>query len=238
MKEAIKKILDISDKTYYNWKNQNRPIILLLELCFSENELNTFLINNEKPYKISYADDYFFSLYHSLMHYIVSNDGSKALFTTLFNNKDVNIYNLENQILNEFTEKNLDNYDIIEYFNKKPDKKLLLYIFYNIDNNWLILEESLIKYKWLKIYFEIFKLSIEKNIYDEIFGQPNKDIDVCIVPRPPFLFASYHNSDLIEDKYLYILLEIKESMIDGTYKNLPKYSPYDSEFNLHTKTIE
>lgn len=205
---------------------------------FSENELNTFLINNEKPYKISYADNYFSSLYRSLMHYIVSNEGSKALFTTLFNNKDVNIYNIENLILNEFTEKNLDNYDIIEYFNKKPDKKLLLYIFYNIDNKWLILEESLIEYKWLIIYFEIFKLSIEKNIYDEIFGQPNKDIDKCVVPRPPFLFASYHNNDLIEDKYLYILLEIKKSIIDGTYKNLPKYSPYDSEFNLHTKTIE
>lgn len=238
MKEAIKKILDISDKTYYNWKNQNRPIILLLELCFSENELNTFLINNQKPYKISYADNYFFTLYRSLMHYIVSNEGSKALFTTLFNNKDANRYHIEDLILDEFTKKNLDNYDIIKYFNEKPDEKLLLYIFYNIDNNWLILKESLKEDKWLIIYFEIFKLSIEMNIYDEVFGQPNKDIDECVVPKPPLLFASYHNNDVVEDKYSDILLEIKKSIIDGKYKNLAKYSPYDSAFNLHTKTIE
>ena len=43
MKENIKKILDISDKTYYNWKNQNRPIIELLHKYFQDNEITEFL---------------------------------------------------------------------------------------------------------------------------------------------------------------------------------------------------
>ncbi len=43
MKEAIKKILDISDKTYYNWKNQNRPIVKLLEKYFEDEDLSEFI---------------------------------------------------------------------------------------------------------------------------------------------------------------------------------------------------
>ena len=43
MQENIKKILDISDKTYYNWKNQNRPIIELLHKYFTDSEIEEFL---------------------------------------------------------------------------------------------------------------------------------------------------------------------------------------------------
>lgn len=43
MKEKIKLILDISDKTYYNWKKEKRPVILLLEKYFSKEDLNQFL---------------------------------------------------------------------------------------------------------------------------------------------------------------------------------------------------
>ncbi|MCT7472945.1 hypothetical protein [Aliarcobacter cryaerophilus] len=47
MKEHIKKILDISDKTYYNWKNQNRPIIELLYKYFTDSEIEEFLQTGE-----------------------------------------------------------------------------------------------------------------------------------------------------------------------------------------------
>ena len=47
MKENIKKILDISDKTYYNWKNQNRPIIELLHKYFTDSEIEEFLQTGE-----------------------------------------------------------------------------------------------------------------------------------------------------------------------------------------------
>ncbi|MDD3497848.1 MAG: hypothetical protein PHH92_10740 [Aliarcobacter skirrowii] len=42
MKEAIKKLLDISDVSYYRWKKE-RPIFDLLETYFTKDELNEFL---------------------------------------------------------------------------------------------------------------------------------------------------------------------------------------------------
>ena len=43
MKQSVKKILDIADKTYYNWKKEGRPIIELLEKYFTEDDLEEFL---------------------------------------------------------------------------------------------------------------------------------------------------------------------------------------------------
>ncbi|PHO13318.1 hypothetical protein CPG38_03740 [Malaciobacter marinus] len=237
MKEAIKKILDISDKTYYNWKNQNRPIISLLELCFNERELESFLKNLRKPYKIAYADRNYLRLSNNLIEFIVFSKATKAFFSILFNNKMHPNKNIDENVLNEYQSKRIDNYDLINYFNNKPNTDLLLYVYENMENDWLLFRES-IETKWILEYFEILKLSIEKNIFDEIFGDPNKDIEECIVPIPPQLFASYENNILIEEKYLYILLEIKESIIDGTFQELPKYSPYDQAFNLKTVSIK
>ncbi len=42
-KEVIKEILTIADKTFYNYKNENRPIINLLEKYFSKEELQEFI---------------------------------------------------------------------------------------------------------------------------------------------------------------------------------------------------
>ncbi len=47
MKESIKKVLDIADKTYYNWKKENRPIISLLEKYFTKEDLEEFLSTNK-----------------------------------------------------------------------------------------------------------------------------------------------------------------------------------------------
>lgn len=43
MKESIKKLLDIADKSYYNYKKQGRPIIALLEKYFDKEDLEEFL---------------------------------------------------------------------------------------------------------------------------------------------------------------------------------------------------
>ena len=43
MKNSVKKILNVSDKTYYNWKKGIRPIIKLLEQYFSKEDLEEFL---------------------------------------------------------------------------------------------------------------------------------------------------------------------------------------------------
>lgn len=44
MKNSIKKILEISDKTYYNWRD--RPIITLLEKYFTKDDLEEYLETN------------------------------------------------------------------------------------------------------------------------------------------------------------------------------------------------
>jgi hypothetical protein len=43
MKSAITKILDIADRTYYNWKRERRPIIGLLEKYFTNDDLEEYL---------------------------------------------------------------------------------------------------------------------------------------------------------------------------------------------------
>jgi hypothetical protein len=43
MIETIVKILGVSKNSYWNYKNQNRPIILLLEKYFSKEDLQEFL---------------------------------------------------------------------------------------------------------------------------------------------------------------------------------------------------
>ncbi len=43
MKEAIKKILDIKERTLYNWRKEQKPIVLLLEKYFTGDEIEEFL---------------------------------------------------------------------------------------------------------------------------------------------------------------------------------------------------
>lgn len=43
MKKAILKLLDVSDKTFYNWKKEKRPILELLEKYFTKEDLEEFL---------------------------------------------------------------------------------------------------------------------------------------------------------------------------------------------------
>jgi len=43
MKQAIKEILSIADKTYYNWKKEKRPIMSFLEKYFTQEEIEEFL---------------------------------------------------------------------------------------------------------------------------------------------------------------------------------------------------
>lgn len=46
MKQSISKLLDISERSYYTWKKENRPIIEFLEKYFTESDLEEFLQTN------------------------------------------------------------------------------------------------------------------------------------------------------------------------------------------------
>lgn len=43
MKQAISKFLDVTDRTVYNWKNENRPIIGFLYTYFQKNDLYEYI---------------------------------------------------------------------------------------------------------------------------------------------------------------------------------------------------
>ena len=43
MKQQIKQILDIADRTYYNWKREQTPVLSLLEKYFTKEDLEEFL---------------------------------------------------------------------------------------------------------------------------------------------------------------------------------------------------
>ena len=42
-REIYMKLFDVSINTYYNWKKENRPIIILLEKYFTNDDLKEFL---------------------------------------------------------------------------------------------------------------------------------------------------------------------------------------------------
>lgn len=78
LKEQIKKILDISDKTYYNWKNQSRPIISLLEKYFTEEDIQEFL-DTGKIFKFENITSEF--LFSNQLLYVESFAKSKSLLS-------------------------------------------------------------------------------------------------------------------------------------------------------------
>lgn len=240
-KKLICKLLGISEKSYYRWK-EDRKIFLLLEQCFSNSDLESFLATEQKPYKIEFADKYFVGLYEELSKFIVFNKGVKALFSAFYNNNNIISTNIEEDILKQYKESNLDNFDVVSYFNNKPSKELLLYIKENQKVNWDIYKNSVSErgHGWLVLYIEILLIAIEKNIYDKVFGQPNKEniIEECLVPPTPSFFGIYTNMYRIQEKYIQILSEVKEAIINNNYDSLPKYDAFVSTFDMNTEPLK
>jgi len=244
MKKVISELIGNNSKTIYRWSKENRPIIKLLEMCFTKNELASFLKTGKKPYKIEFADKYFIGLYRDFSNYIVYNKGVKALFTAIQKNNfddDIKDDNIDQAILNLYKNSMLNSFDVKAYFNKKPNYELFLYIKENKKFNWDIYRDSIrnSEHSWLMLYFEIIILSIEKNIYDIVFGQPNKNpsIERCLVPFPPDFFGTYANVYKIQEKYINILSSVKNAILSDTYKLLPEYHSLESSFDMNTEPL-
>lgn len=235
-KKLICELLGISEKSYYRWKEE-RKIFSLLEQCFSNGDLESFLISGKKPYKIEFADHYFHGLYEVLAHYIVKNNGSKAFFSAILKN---GVNDIDNTILELHKNNILDSNDVTSYFNQKPSNELILYIKENHKTNWSSFKLSVSErgHEWLFLYFEIFLLSIEKNISDMIFGRQDKGIYECLVPYPPSFFGIYTNVYRIQEKYINILNDVKKAIINNNYKYLPKYDVYNGSFNMGTEPLD
>lgn len=236
-KKLICELLGISEKSYYRWKEE-RKIFKLLEYCFSNSDLQKFLETGKKPYKINIIDNSFHSLYREFVEFIIFSEAAKALFVAI----DQGVPILDKNILHLYENKKIDEYDLLIYFNNKPNENLLMYINENINNDWDIFKQMNDdrddRDEWMKIYLDIIFLATKKDIFDIIFGQPNKDIDDCFVPIPPMLFSYYHNVDKVNNKYKDILLTIKEAIINDNYFKLPKYSAFNSTFNLKIKSFD
>ncbi|QNM90613.1 hypothetical protein HOO34_02465 [Aliarcobacter cryaerophilus] len=135
MKENIKKILDISDKTYYNWKNQNRPIIELLHKYFQDNEITEFLETG----RISRLED-------NKDQELLNNEASKIYnhFISVLYSKDKSLLRLFLVVINNANETsanlNLNFIDLVlEAEGNKKDKINLLKEFSKISQSSNIL---------------------------------------------------------------------------------------------------
>ncbi len=240
MYKTISRLVGNTERTIFSWKQQNRPIIKLLEVSFTKNELENFLETGEKPYKIEFADKYFVGLYEEFARYIVFNKGAKALFAAI--DKGASNKNIEKIILQEYKESNLDDFDVVSYFNNKPSKELLLYVFENKKTNWDIFKNSVNEggHGWLVLYVEILLIATKKNMYDKVFGQPNKEnkVEKCLVPPAPDFFGVYTNMNRILKKYEQILTSVKNAIVNEQYELLPKYDVFLSPFDMSTEPIK
>ena len=161
MKENIKKILDISDKTYYNCKNQNRPIIELLHKYFQDNEITEFLETG----RISRLED-------NKDQELLNNEASKIYnhFISVLYLKDKSLLRLFLVVINNANETsanlNLNFIDLVfESEGSKKDKINLLKEFNKTVQNNNILFFYSIKYMFLNNFETI---SYSSNSYEDL----------------------------------------------------------------------
>ena len=140
MKENIKKILDISDKTYYNWKNQNRPIIELLHKYFQDNEITEFLetgrisrLEDNKDQEL--LNNEASKIYNHFISVLYLKDKSiLKLFLVVINNANETSANLNLNFIDlvfESKGSKKDKINLIKEFNKTVQNNNILF-FYSI----------------------------------------------------------------------------------------------------------
>lgn len=140
MKENIKKILDISDKTYYNWKNQNRPIIELLHKYFQDNEITEFLetgrisrLENNKDQEL--LNNEASKIYNHFISVLYLKDKSLLkLFLVVINNANETSANLNLNFIDlvfESKGSKKDKINLLKEFNKTVQNNNILF-FYSI----------------------------------------------------------------------------------------------------------
>ena len=140
MKENIKKILDISDKTYYNWKNQNRPIIELLHKYFQDNEITEFLetgrisrLEDNKDQEL--LNNEASKIYNHFISVLYLKDKSLLkLFLVVINNANETSANLNLNFIDlvfECEGSKKDKINLLKKFNKTVQNNNILF-FYSI----------------------------------------------------------------------------------------------------------
>jgi hypothetical protein len=239
MVELICKILHIGKTTYYRYLKENYPIIKFLN-SFSKSELED-LLETGTIYKINFANEFFTKLNNEFITYIIKNEGSKALMTTIFNETNINESNLNELVIKQYDNRLISNTDLSEFIKDPLSKELLLYILDNKKEEWKPFLASLDdENNWLIDYFTILKLSIEKNIYDLIFSNENHRIYTRALPKVPTKiinkpkFSKKRTTQPLIDSYKEVLTNVKQSIIDDSYNSLQVYD-YFEEYHLDIK---
>lgn len=236
--EIYASLLGCSVSGYYKWKKQQRSIVSFLEKCFTKDELEYYLLTGEIPAKIEYANHFYAGMYEKLAYFITDTLKNKVYLTLLFTyesledtpKKAFELY--ENGMI---TQKEL--IDFLGTYQASLSPELLLYIKENIKQAWKIFEKDIKQDStspWLFIYLEIIKLSIEHECFDKTFGNPNlsEDFAMKYVPNPPELFSAYQGWEAVQEQYIKILTEVKNSFLNNSLEKLPLWSVYDTAFTV------
>ncbi|WP_419777789.1 hypothetical protein [Malaciobacter marinus] len=245
MEKQIVELFQYTRNTYYVWKREKRPIIKLIENCFTENELDYFLETGEIPYKIQFANKYFSELNDEFTKYLIDNKGTKALMTTILNEKYTNIAYLSDAIIKQYDENKISSTDLSEYMNNSISEQLLIYILDNKEVDFQLYFSTLKDYQdWLITYFDIIKLSIEKNVYNKIFSNEHEKIYHRAVPKPPkilffnprFKISNEKMRNELFTNYKELLNKVKKYLENNTYDELDLYDFFE-EYHLEIKPI-
>lgn len=229
-------------------EKEKRPIIELIEKSFTDEELKQFLETSEIPYKIQFANKHFAKLNNEFTKYILNGSGIKALFSTLVNDNDNNLKFFNKKVIQQYENNKLNSNDLLGYMNNPTSEQLLLYILDNSKKNFQPFLSSFLNHqKWFIIYFEIIKISIEKNLFSRIFPEINSCCTLTAIPKlssnliTKSLFGSVDNNltnsnvELL-NAYETFLNNIKKSLIENTHNNL-YYYPEDVEYKLNIEPI-
>lgn len=183
------KILDCTLASYYNWDNQNRPIIRLLEKYFSKNDLEEFL-EKEKIQK--------FDLFNK---YIEERNKKIDLFIDFILRDDFNdiSYEQKEKFLNIII-----NYNLNESFFKNSLKTIK-----NIDELFEIMIENniiLILEEIIEILIETeFKILVERAWYHYDSNKRDSAINLYIEFNIEKYIKNKHPQD--KDNMLHTLIE-------------------------------
>lgn len=248
MEKQIVELFQYTRNTYYVWKREKRPIIKLIENCFTENELDYFLETGEIPYKIQFANKYFSELNDAFTNYLLQSPGLKALMFALLYKKEKHSFGenyfptLNDVIFQKYEDKSINRYDLIDYFDNQPSEELLLYILENYRQDWKPYLASIENSKkWLVMYFEILELSIKKGCYDSIFKYvgniDTKVYNYSAIPKAPISKNVYNKDNNIFKNYENILINVKEILINGKIESLEVF-PNNVEFNQKMEPLK
>lgn len=199
MKQEIKQILSIADKTYYNWKKEKRPIINLLEKYFSKRDLEEYLEIGE-VFKLELLEYYEYELFQDVESFF--NDFQDLRIEFLFSF----LYLSKQKLLDKYENSNASFYDyylydILEEF--KNEYAINANNILGIDDfneQFKELHITLMKIKYPVYKYLIYNLKFDFSIYISKFSHiSTKNIQDVVLMMPFLINNDFKNINKYKD---------------------------------------